>query len=272
MYTGLKSQLMAVLKGFMMIVRWLFFLVLAVVFCGCAGVVDDKVDQIGQLEKRYGVEMCYEGFGEASWDSLKCDELGEDDMERLGGYLELFSREFGKYPPEFVDKTGLKRVYLCKNLKIGEQYRAAAPDYISETLYYDVYKGWKTPGYHTDVIHHEYYHMIEEQLNGDVYYKDPKWAAINPAEFVYGQGGHTVQGVKDVGAYVHPQEGFIAGYAMSGLEEDKASIFACLMTEANRAKIMEWSQSDKRLAAKIEYMKGFLVETCGDMERVWVED
>ena len=155
--------------------------ILCVVIIGGCGTVACQYDSssiIDKIEDTYNLEIRCEKFASSTWDVVSCDGLTEGDKLRLEEYLKMFDREFGKYPPEFVARTGLRRIYLCKNLRIGEQYRAAMPDYFTETLYYDIYRGCESPGYLEDVLHHEYYHMIEQELNGDAYYKDPKWVGL----------------------------------------------------------------------------------------------
>ncbi|MBI9016336.1 MAG: hypothetical protein JEZ07_03640 [Phycisphaerae bacterium] len=226
---------------------------------------DDYLQIISGLQVRYNVRLQYDNFGDPSWESLKCDALRSGDLMRLREYLVLFDREFSKYPPEFVAKTGLKCIYLCKNLQVGSQFRSAVPDYYTECLYYDIYKGYQQKGYHEDVIHHEYYHMIEQQLNGDAYYKDPEWATLNEKGFAYGKGGATVQKVSNVGAYNHPLTGFASMYAASGFEEDKAVTFATLMVADTQRKINKWAKEDAILRAKTEFMKSFLYKNCAEM-------
>ncbi|MBI9018879.1 MAG: hypothetical protein JEZ07_16635 [Phycisphaerae bacterium] len=242
-------------------------MLLALVGCGSKAQIHQiclpfYMQNLARIENTYGIKFSYNNFDKPSWDSLKCDDLTETDMSRLKEYITLFSSEFSKYPPAFVVKTYLKQICFCKNLEVGRQYRAVIPDYYTETLYYDIYRGHTQNGYHADVIHHEYYHMIEQQLNGDAYYKDPGWAKLNAPDFKYGSGGAAAQGVVNVGVYNHPTQGFASLYAATGLEEDKAVIFACLMVAKNHKKIMQWSQKDTILAAKIKYMKDFLNQIC----------
>ena len=261
-------------KNMIKILLVLNVMMLMVAGGGCGGVPDDSaasnenavveaaadsdVDIIAELEAKYNIEIVCGGFEPSSWDSVKCEELGDEDQERLADYLTMFAREFGKYSTEYVANSKLKRICFCKKLQVGEQYRSAVPDYYKEVLYYDIYNGYEVKGYHEDCVHHEYYHMVEEQINGDPYFKDPVWAAFNPEGFKYGEGGASVQGVHGVGWYVHPQEGFVSAYAMSGLEEDKASLFACLMVAENRDKVKEWAKEDKVLAKKVEYLEEFV--------------
>ena len=89
-------------------------------------------------------------------------------------------------------------------------------------------------------------------------------SALNDEGFSYGQGGAAM---RDSGAgwYNHLQKGFISRYSTSGLEEDKASVFACLMVDETRKKIMSWAESDEILKNKVDYMIEFAEGVCWEM-------
>ena len=99
--------------------------------------------------------------------------------------------------------------------------------------------------------------MIEEEINGDAYWKDAKWAQLNDPLFKYGRGGASVRDGR-TSLFTHPRNGFINKFSMSGLEEDKAEIYASLFSEEAFRKVAKWMQKDKILRAKVKYMKTFL--------------
>jgi len=102
-------------------------------------------------------------------------------------------------------------------------------------------------------VHHELYHLVEQRLFGDFYYRDPAWLALNPEGLKYGQGGATAYGgvFHNLG---HPAAGLVSRYAQFGPEEDKAEVFGWLMTPGYAGRVKAWSAQDLALAAKRRFM------------------
>jgi hypothetical protein len=109
--------------------------------------------------------------------NIKCDPLGKGDEAAMRLYLRMFREEFGKYSPPFVRATGLKSIVLAKNLKVGSEARerGAIPDYPNRAVWYNPYKGDHDEMYQRHVIHHEYFHLADQVLQGNVYLTDPYW-------------------------------------------------------------------------------------------------
>jgi Putative zinc-binding metallo-peptidase len=188
------------------------------------------------------------------------DSLGRD---RLLGY---FLKEWGKYPVEWVKKTGIRSIIFVKDLKVQGQKRYAMPNAEKMALYFDVnYGKFASNQYLRHCIHHEYYHLIEYQFFKDFYYKDPNWMAFNRADFTYGEGGAAAYTNGMAARKKHPV-GFPTGYATFGLEEDKAEVFAFLMTTSEYVQLADWQKEDIILSNKIAYMKSFMKGICGEMD------
>jgi hypothetical protein len=171
-------------------------------------------------------------------------------------YVELFAEEFTKYPSEIVKSSKLKRVEFVEKLAVGSQFRAAVPDYEHEVLYYDVTYASR-PRYSRHVVHHEFYHMLEQEWNGSAYYKDQEWSKLNEKGFVYGTGGSEAYGRGDVWSFVHPRPGFLNLYSTYGLEEDKAEVWAVLFVPENWSLVKDSVAEDPILRAKVGYMREF---------------
>jgi len=125
-----------------------------------------------------------------SWttDLIHFEELEKKDKEEWRNIANYFVRIF-KYPKEFITNTKLRRIVLVKELYNQGVPVAAMPEYYKENLYMDIYIGNNDPLYQRHVVHHEFYHMIEQELNGDAYYIDPEWNKFNEPGFTYGSGG-----------------------------------------------------------------------------------
>ncbi|MDB4614432.1 putative zinc-binding metallopeptidase [bacterium] len=210
-----------------------------------------------RLQKKYGVEFLVKDgeVNKRTWKEFDCQFATDNDQPQLLAFLKIFEAEFSKYPTEFVKKSKLQQVVFAKAMAINGQYRAAVPDYSAETLYYD-FQMKSQDHYQYRVIHHEYYHMIEEQHHGDAYFKDPAWAALNEPGFKYGKGGAANRSTA-LSKYTFPQQGFINAYAMSGLEEDKAEIWSIMFVPQIWNKIKQRVGRDRIIRKKVAYMQKF---------------
>lgn len=199
------------------------------------------------------------------WD-IRYQALQLESDPNLINYLGLFEQEVNKLPPALLHLSGLATVAFVRKLAVGAQPRAAVPDYIHEVLYYDV----DAPGdtYLRHVVHHEFYHMLEQQLYGSAYYKDPKWHSLNPADFTYGKGGAYARD-SSVSVFSHPHPGFVNGYAMSGLEEDKAEIWAIIWAEKSWRKVAPLVESDPILQEKIRLLTAQIECLAPELAMAW---
>ena len=205
-----------------------------------------------ELSAHYGVRFTLdaERQPDTGW-PLRYDPVDSRFDPALTDYLAVFEQEFSQMPKGLIQLSGLRSVVFVSNLTIGGQPRAAVPDYDNEVLYYDV--SLRGSQHARRVVHHEFYHMLEQQLFGSAYYKDPLWGALNAPGFVYGNGG-AAERRRTLAAYNHPYPGFVNGYAMTGLEEDKAEIWTVLWLDHNWQQIYPMLKDDCILVAKINYM------------------
>ena len=219
---------------------------------------DDIRSILGAIEDRYNITCLYDRPPNKLMQAIRFNLADRSDYEVMYQYSLLFAEEFRKYPLEFVSNTKLNSVFLVKDLAVNGQARTAVPDYDNEVLLLDFAAAAYAAQYRRHVIHHEYYHMIEEQINGDAYWKDPVWAGFNPPGFRYGSGGVNARGQDGASTLNHPHAGFVSLYAMSSLEEDKAEVYACLLIDTEREAMNEWAKTDHILASKITYMSEFI--------------
>ena len=99
-------------------------------------------------------------------------------------------------------------------------------------------------------------------------YKDERWQALNPADFKYGSGGKNAQETKDTSVLTDKYPGFLNHYSTTGVEEDKAEVFANLMVEPGY--LAERMKTDRVLKAKTERMRELLKDFCSDMnDKFW---
>jgi hypothetical protein len=186
----------------------------------------------------------------------------------LQGYTSLFATEFAIYPPDLLQRSQLKRVVLCGELAFAGQRRNAIPDFEHDTLYLDVSRGAYSKPYLRKVIHHEFYHIIDYRDDGSVY-RDERWAALNPDNFKYGTGGRTAQDLKETSALTNKYPGFLNHYSTTGVEEDKAEIFANLIVDPEYVETR--AINEHVINAKVERMKDQLAKFCPEMNNEFWE-
>ena len=138
---------------------------------------------------------------------------------------ELVIDELGILPASFVRAIGLRRVVLCGDLAEERLPIPSLPNY-RHTLLLDV---GASAAFLTRLLHHEVFHFADF-ADDETVLADPAWAALNPADFHYGDGGRSMRN-PDSATPSDGIPGFVTAYATSALEEDKAELFSFLMTD-----------------------------------------
>ncbi|HBX53263.1 MAG: hypothetical protein A2275_07185 [Bacteroidetes bacterium RIFOXYA12_FULL_35_11] len=249
--------------------------------------VKEKINSIiSQLQKKYAISFVYDSIPTASWKDVNYSKTKtKGEYKELLSYLKIFSEEFNKYPPSLVKRSNLKYVAFVRILRYGEQHRSALPDAYKEILFLDVLQGWnrkiyegrKFKYYIKHTLHHEFYHMVEQEINGNLYYKDSVWNSFNPTNFEYGKGGAALYpDLKKLKrrklfksrlfSVSHPCTGLITKYSGSALEEDKAEVFTSLFIKREIRKVKRCIKNDEVIAKKVNYMKQFLLRHCKEMD------
>lgn len=185
--------------------------------------------------------------------------------EAVKAYGELWMKEWSLYPADLMKKAKVKRIVFCEGLRVGEQFRAACPAFDLDTMYYDPAAGSGSRQYQRSVVHHEFFHMIDQRMK--LLYIDPEWTALNGEGFKYGNGGANMRN-GNAGALTKDIPGFLTPYGTSGVEEDKAELFAKVIVEDKF--VAERLAEDKVLMAKLELLKKRLAEFLPSMgEEFW---
>jgi hypothetical protein len=165
-------------------------------------------------------------------------------------YEPIFNKEWSLYPASYVQKAKLDRIVFVADLSVDGQLRAAVPAFDGNTMYYDPALGSYNGHYQRLVVHHEFFHMVDQRMH--LLYKDAEWAKLNPAGFKYGSGGALMR-TGGVGELTRKIPGFVTPYATAALEEDKAELFSHLVVDGPF--IRDLALKDKVVAAKIDLLK-----------------
>lgn len=155
--------------------------------------------------------------------------------------------EIARFPPGFIPAIGLRRVLACEGLSEAGQPISSLPNY-ERSLLLDV----AAPvGYLRRLFHHEVFHFFDfaedEQLR-----HDPEWSALNEPDFEYGAGGRSMR-APGSSRLSGQQPGFVSRYATSGVEEDKAELFAFMVTAPSQ--VAELMRDDPVLVRKAELLR-----------------
>ena len=219
------------------------------------------------IEEKYAIEVAvdqeypvktYHGLIEAT----------NAEPRELDRYSSVVAPEFLLYPPGLVRRSRLKRMVLCRGLSFAGQLRGAIPDFEHDTLYYDVVRGEYSRSYQRHAVHHEFFHIIDYRDDGEVY-SDDRWGRLNPEKFRYGDGGAKMQGNPSSGV-LSEIPGFLTAYATSGVEEDKAEMFAYMITDY--AVVEKRAVTDAVIRAKMSAMKRLLVSFCPGMDQAFWDE
>ncbi len=185
----------------------------------------------------------------------------------IEAYTVLFADEFSLYPKLAIEKSQLERVVLCEKLSFDGQRRSAVPDFAKNTLYLDVRNGEFDELYQRQVIHHEFFHIIDYRDDGELY-EDADWMTLNPADFSYGTGGANAQEIANTGLLTTQYPGFLNHYSTTGVEEDKAELFGYLLVSTEH--VVARAANDPVLRAKVARMKQLFADFCGgDQDGFW---
>jgi hypothetical protein len=177
------------------------------------------------------------------------------NAEQLSAYVPTFVKEWSLYPPSYVEKAKVSRIVFGIDLSVDDQKRAAVPAFDGDTMYYDPVLGSYNLHYQRIVIHHEFFHMVDERMK--LLRRDKEWSKLNPEGFKYGGGGKSMR-TSGVGELTDTIPGFLTPYATSAIEEDKAELFAHMVIDGPYVK--DRAGKDPVLAAKIALLKQRLVK------------
>ncbi|HET6326254.1 MAG TPA: hypothetical protein VFG04_16370 [Planctomycetaceae bacterium] len=227
--------------------------------CSQSSAPVDATATLAALAKKYGIQIVTRDVQPADHriHATPCTP-GE-----LGRYAGLFAEEFGLYPPDVIRRAQLERGVLCKDLSYGGQLRGAIPDFESKTLYLDAVRGDSNPTYQRKVIHHDFFHMIDYRDDGNLY-TDKEWEKLNPAGFHYGTGGANSQDDPMSSVLTDRWPGFLNSYSKTGVEEDKAEMYANLVVEP--AYVERRAQTDAVVRAKVAAIKRLMVRFSPDAD------
>jgi hypothetical protein len=195
-----------------------------------------------------------------SFEPLRVVESRGGDARAAALYLRAYIEAFSMYPRSFLRQVNLEWVMFVKGLRVEGEPRAAtylrsyAPTTMAPRggMVYDVQQGATHQAYVRHVLHHEFFHFIDEGVQvGGV--EDADWLAMNPRGFQYTGKRANFSRRPD-----HPAPGIITTYSAKSSWEDRAELFAALMDEDTYPRLREIAAADPVVRRKIRYLVRFL--------------
>ena len=207
-------------------------------------------ESINEIGRKYGlqIEVVTKSY---VWNSGSYKVYAEPvSQEVLDKYAVLFAKEWNRYSVGVMAKAKTKKIVFGTKVRMNEQYRAAVPAFEGQTMYYDPELGSYNPNYQQGVIHHEFFHMMDQRMG--LLWADKEWSSLNRSGFKYGSGGANMRD-SNAGVLTERIPGFLTAYSTAALEEDKAEIFAHLLV--NRQFVLKRAAADSVMAKKVEFLK-----------------
>ncbi len=165
----------------------------------------------------------------------------------------IVSQELSKYTAANFATLGLKKVYLVKSLYVDGTFRSGMPEaQFEDAIYLDIdtkYFTSESGKYMRRTIHHEIRHLADYNQYRTYKPQDSKWLQCNPAQNSYLNSVASMYANPAYAHAEHPSAGFISGYATSGIDEDRAEVYAYYMTD--RAYLYKTAIEDASLSCKV---------------------
>lgn len=230
----------------------------------------DRFLPLREIAEKYKIEVATTDLGFPIKTLHGLIEGKEATRGALENYQRTLSAELNRYPLSLVQISKIARIVLCEDLSFDGQRRNAIPDFEHDVLYLDVERGDYNQLYQRKVIHHEFFHLIDYKDDGSVY-TDNAWAALNPSTFKYGAGGRSAQSDASTSILTDRFPGFLNHYSTTGVEEDKAEIFANMIVDPKH--VESRAKADPVIKSKVLAMKALLEKFCPEVnEEFWKTD
>ena len=165
----------------------------------------------------------------------------------LDDKYDLIYKNLNKYSYNFLKKINLKYIVLCENLSISGINTAGIPDNIMKTLILDIKFDQK---YFERVIHHEVFHIINDQHKE--LFDENEWKKFNDLKFEYAKCSTCTENL-GLNKYIETN-GFFTEYSKSTASEDMAEVYSH-MIYLDTNKIKQIRNLDEILNKKISYIE-----------------
>lgn len=160
--------------------------------------------------------------------------------------FQIINKNLKRYSRNFLKKINLKYIVMCENLSISGINTAGIPDNVMKTLILDIEFNKK---YFERVIHHEIFHIINDQHKN--LFNETDWKKLNHPNFEYAKCSTCSE---KLGLDTYKKKGFLTEYSMSTPSEDMAEVYSHLVY-LNPEELRQIRNSDTILNKKISYIE-----------------
>lgn len=203
------------------------------------------------LERDLGVSVLY-ARAPVRQPEFSAGAVSARDGDRA---LYLLLPELRRHSREFLAAARLRQVLLGTSLSAGEATGGGIVGLTVAAQTFFVADARARDAVLRHVFHHELYHLADARLSSD-----PEWDALNPAGFVYDR--RDAVKLDPSGSMIdRTRYGFISRYATFSAGEDKAELFAFLLTEPRT--VRELAARDSVLRHKIAALEARVVAQGG---------
>jgi hypothetical protein len=225
----------------------------------------DVWQKLREIKDKYGIRVYFTPIDRIEMQKGKGGfELTlEAQIEVLG----LIDYELGKYPPSLLSKSPLMNIRVVHSLRSDQEFTEGLSQYSAQTitLNYVSSEGmdqkWREifKDSFLTAFHHEIFHQLIEKGKFE-FEKYQDWPSLNPFGVKSYKNSFDWAGDEKL---ILKEGGFVNSYSLTDEMEDRAEIFAFLMTKYNL--MLEKCTTDKFLEGKINYMKKILMEDSGGL-------
>jgi len=157
----------------------------------------------------------------------------------------LIKKNFKIYKKEFLNKINLKFIILCKDMKVANIPVLGIPNHPLKVILLNI----NTKDYYLSrTIHHEIFHIINEQYLEE--FKYDEWKTFNKKSFSYYNCSPCTKISLEL---IKKTNGFLSEYSQRNEAEDMAETFSFLMLKNNN--LINIINQDKILVNKVNYIK-----------------
>ena len=143
--------------------------------------------------------------------------------------VSLIKKEIDIYPKFFLNNSGLKYIVMCDQATLNKhEVGGFAPGHYDQSpgiFFINIKNLFNNEDYLKHLFHHEFYHIIDTRLTNSIV--DEEWSSLNKDNYLNSKiiGDDTITLTPDSSV-----KGFVSQYARKNMAEDKAELFAMLIT------------------------------------------
>ena len=223
---------------------------------------------IARVAALQGIQIVTRYDGIPTWTPAGIIDGQAADRRDLSDYLPLLANELSAYPPGIMKKAGIDRVVLWGRVSNNGGAAGGISLLDTKTIYLDVHKiNPSDRRWFEQAIHHEIFHFLDNAEDGTVL-RDDEWQGLNDPSFRYTHSADTDSEARKGLRLAREFPGFLGDYSTTSVAEDKADLFAILVTDPEAVEPRAFD--DIILADKVALLKARLARAWPEMgEPLW---